>query len=77
MITLHSLGDDLFSIEDLSLFKRLSPGWFPIMINGDWALPFGGDEPKVREGTANAKKIGRKAARKQEILMTALKGKAE
>jgi hypothetical protein len=74
LITLRPAGDSIFSIESLSFFKRLSPGWFPILKNGEWAPVLGnsmvdGDDPST-DGTQMR---SGKSGRKRQTLLDALK----
>ena len=36
LLTLRRVEEDCYLIHDLSFFKRMSPGWFPVVEDGSW-----------------------------------------
>lgn len=70
LITLRRVEVDEYLIHDLAFFKRMSPGWFPIVEGGNWAPPWNGigDEEDVLGVVPSKGRLSKKRKRLLDLL---------
>ena len=70
LLTLRRAEEDCYLIHDLSFFKRMSPGWFPVVEDGSWRPPWhgSGDVEEVPMGVSSKGRLDKKQKRLDDLL---------
>ena len=77
LLTLRRVEEHCYLIHDLSFFKRMSPGWFPVVEDGSWSPPWHGssDDEEVPMGAPSKGRSNKKRRRLDDLLRKVDDGK--